>query len=197
MRRQSPWRWRTAVVVLTGCGLFPALASATREPTSFEELVADSEVIVLARVSRIAVDAQTAGGAVVQVLRVLKGTPSQPTLTLQWSDDPDEQRLTTWDQEHVLFLKRASTGVYQPARVGVSYWPVARTVGPAGLAVAYRFPLTLIAIPETTLLKPATFFAPSGERERAEAVYLDDLIAAISPPPTPPAAAPIQTPHTP
>lgn len=165
--------------------LCPSPAFARLAPSQLNGLMAESDVILQATVVRLEAGdaaARISSSAVLRVWRVLKGSYEPQTVTIRFSDEKHEQRITTLYDDRLLFLRKTASGAYEGTHYGRSYWPLKWTVGDNPKQVTlYVYPISIIAGSEA-LLKDAEVIIPDLglERLRVKAIYLEDLIALLN-----------------
>jgi len=186
---------RTIGLVCIVCALGVAQAAAsneTRAPSStLSELVADSDTIVHGRPIQLVLRQDATGFAVVQVLAWLKGAPDNggaspdDAVTVQWDARAPSQSLGTVETEWVLFLSRTEDGAYVGTQPDRSFWPLRLTERADRLATLYRYPVTLVRMPDASLTREMTFFSEFGEPRQIAAIALEALADWIAHAPAP------------
>jgi hypothetical protein len=178
--RRVHLRWcGIAVVALSIFG--PPPAAGKLAPSTLSDLIADSDLIMHARVTELSTEipgTRLAGVALLRVDRVFKGTYDQETVKIEFEPEVHEQFITTVQYERLLFLKKTPAGTYIGTQYGRSYWPLIWVDGAERqLVTPYVYPTNIIAIPDA-LIKEAEVLVPELglEKHRVKAIHLKDLI---------------------
>ncbi|MBI3010659.1 MAG: hypothetical protein HYY57_06735 [Candidatus Omnitrophica bacterium] len=162
-------------------GLFPALALGKLAPSTWDDLISDSDLIVQASVAQLGpelLDMRLPRFAVLRVQRIFKGTYDPETVKIEFESEEHEQFMTTVPDDRLLFLKRTPDGKYTAARYGKSYWPLLWVEGEERkLAAPYIYPMNMISVPGT-FIKQAVVNAPrlGLKKGQAEVIYLKEII---------------------
>jgi hypothetical protein len=136
-------------VVFVGLAVSPSEAKLA--PVSWAEFVAGSDVIVRATMKSGELADFGSGRAVLSVVEILKGTPTEVEITVSWTSEVHDQRVTNLGGDYLLFLSSRDAGGYEAAVYGRSYWPIRLMVGPLFEfceVVDYHYPLTYVELPE-------------------------------------------------
>jgi hypothetical protein len=160
-RSLSPTRWMTAKVDMMGGRLTQVATllsllltisqdtSASLAPTTFEDLVRDSSLIVIARSQESRVVDFAAGRAKLKTDRVLRGRWPGPFITLEWTEEVHDQRIRRVGEAYLLFL-RAEGNRYVGTHYGRSYWPMDYTKERKEF-IEYIYPVTYVKVPGSLL----------------------------------------------
>jgi hypothetical protein len=88
---------------------------------------------------------------VLSVVETLKGRPLEVEITLSWTSEVHDQRITGLGSDYILFLALTENGNYEAAVYGRSFWPIRQMVGPwveICEVIDYQYPLTYVTLPD-------------------------------------------------
>lgn len=132
-----------ALTAFAAADLLRASALAKLATSSFGNLVRDSELILRATVTATDERTRGRGSAVLAVKAVYKGEYSAGTLTIRWTSEVHDQRITGVGADRLLFLKRGKDGGYTGTQYGRSYWPI-ESPSSASEFVRYEYPTDMV-----------------------------------------------------
>lgn len=167
-----PRRARSAIFVFLLLALIAALprpAAARLAPSKFGDLLAESELICVARVTETQID-RYRGHAVVEVTRVLQGDRPSGPIRFDFSGEVHDQVLTVVGEERLLFLKKVD-GKWTGTHYGRSYWPLVPAADPAvGPVTRVVYPVRMLRFEGryARLLRPTRLPAGAGKVEKGE-----------------------------
>ena len=140
--------------------VLPSRAEAKLSPSTFKDLVEQSELVAKAVVAEAKFYGPYGNGYVILTVQdVYKGRWDGKPLKLEFSSEVHDQRPLKVGEVRLYFLKRIETG-WTGTHYGRSYWPLlpVGTKG-GGLATPYLYPTTMVVFvgKDQDLLVPAAF----------------------------------------
>ena len=159
---------RFALIVAVVAAL-PGPAAAKLAPSRFSALLAESELICLARVTEAGVDRHRRH-AVVEVTKVLKGERPTGAIRFDFRSEEHEQLMTVVGEERLLFLKKVD-GKWTGTHYGRSYWPFVPAADPAvGPVTRVVYPIRMVRFEGryARLLRPTRLPAGAGKVDAGE-----------------------------
>lgn len=165
--------------------LYVPLAFAKLAPTTLIELIADSDVIMQARVVQVGEElpqSRLPNHAVLRVQRVLKGSYESEEITIRFEPELHEQFLTSLHEDRLLFLRRTEDSSYIGTHYGMSYWPLVASGGEGDeLVTPYAYSTTLITMPDPLVRAPPAPIPGLGiERQPEKVIYLTEVISLLT-----------------
>jgi hypothetical protein len=150
---------------------------------TFDEFLASSSLILVAHAVEAKVGATGTGRARLNVVRALRGRYAEPSITLEWSGEEDDQSIREVGRDYVLFLRKAGDR-YVAAEFGMSYWLLTYTKDMKQV-IEYAYPATEVKVPEELI--STVELLPSGRPKRVracmiEAILLERFIQSIGKP---------------
>ena len=152
-------RWLVCGMLLAV--VLPSRAEAKLAPSSFKDLVEQSDLVAKAVVAEAKVDDKHFGSGyvILTIQEVYKGRWDGKPLKLEISSEVHDQKLSKVGEVRLYFLKRSETG-WTGTHYGRSYWPLLPVKSKAGgLATPYLYPTTMVVFvgKDEDLLVPAAF----------------------------------------
>lgn len=146
--------------------------------SNFSELLSKSDLILLAKSTKVDATNLSSSFAEFEVLEVFKGAISKKVVTVKFGHEEHDQPISKVGDTRLLFLRKVGREEYDGTQYGRSYWPLKQAVAPQkGWAAVYAYPVSMVRLEadNKAILKMVTF----GEREPAEAIYVADIVAKI------------------
>lgn len=147
----------------------PSPAAANLATSKFSELLADSELICLVRVTEAQVDRHR-GHAVIEVTKVLEDERPTGPIRFDFSGEEHDQLMTVVGEQRLLFLKKVD-GKWTGTHYGRSYWPLVPAADPAvGPVTRVVYPTHMLRFDGryAVLLRPTRLPAGAGKVARGE-----------------------------
>ena len=140
---------RTVLLTIALACVRPAWADLAA--MDWQQLLASSDLVVLATATDLRMNAEGGGSARLLVSKVLRGRCLNHTVGVAWGLEVHDQRIDRLGARYVLFLKHTKQG-YTAAGYGRSYWPIESSYSPEDRAkttevVFYRYPITEVLMP--------------------------------------------------
>jgi len=160
------------------------ISNARLRPSSLEDLISDSEVIMFTYPREIHAGF---GGKVYYAIMgrgtVLKGAMHEENFKIEFADGfgLDDQRIRNLD-ERLFFLKKNEDGTYKGTHYGRSYWPLKRSANfkddGCYAWTLYTYPITLVRI-DTKFIQEIEFNISELPIEilpvKTKAICMDDI----------------------
>jgi len=143
----------TAVVVMGLLG--SSLCFAKLDFVTFDDLLKESSLIVVAHSTEARLEAGGGGHALLKIGRVVRGSSTSPTIRIEWPGREDDQAIRQVDRDYLLFLRKDGNR-YAPAIHGVSYWSLSYTRD-LKQVVEYSYPTAYVTVPEEMIFTVELF----------------------------------------
>ena len=104
--------------------LFSNITLAKLAPSKWSELIDNSEFIVYGIAQEIKITDSGAGQAKFKVIQSVKGKYSEKYITVYWSSEFHDQRISEINSSSVLFVRKDSQGNYVGTSYGRSFWKI-------------------------------------------------------------------------
>ncbi|OUL58796.1 hypothetical protein [Pseudoalteromonas ulvae] len=104
--------------------LFSNITLAKLAPSKWSDLIDNSEFIVYGIAQEIKITDSGAGHAKFKVIQSVKGKYSEKYITVHWSSEFHDQRISEINSSSVLFVRKDSQGNYVGTSYGRSFWKI-------------------------------------------------------------------------
>ena len=173
-------------IVLYGTLLLAIPATADLRSTTLSSLVAESDLIVLARVDTSERRPDGSGTAVLAVQQTFKGAAPTEPIHLDWSSEVHEQRIPAPPAAMLLFLRRHDGSRLSGTHYGRSYWKL-EADDAAGTScrryTRYAYPIDMVSIDTPELQRKLIRIVVGSDASRVKILCLDDMAALMQPTP--------------